>query len=126
MFEIYQVFGLVFALVLLVLDFYLLRKRKLSGKGFVLWFIIGVTIGLLSMVPPLLSLIYILIGTELWLSAFMSVGFAFFLLAIFYLYYRVSELHSLLVKLAMELSVAKYSQEQSSSSDPEPKKRKTK
>ena len=126
MWERYSLIGIVFSLVLIILDFYLLRKRKINGKGFVLWFIIGTVVGLLSAVPPLVSFVFIILGTEFTISAFVGAGFLFFLLAIFYLYYKVSELHSLLKKLAMEVSVAKYSQKQSDPSDSKPKKRKSK
>jgi len=104
----YSLIGLLFALLILLLDFYLLRKRKIAGRGFVLWFVIGAVIGLFSGVPALFSLLTALFGTEELISAVTVSGFFFFLLAFFYLYYRISELHSQVMKLAMELSVAKY------------------
>lgn len=125
MWERYSLIGVAFSLVLIILDFYLLRKRKINGKGFVLWFIIGTIVGLLSAVPPLVSFVDFIFGTEFTISAFMGAGFLFFLLAIFYLYYKISELHSMLMKLAMEVSVAKHSQKQSDPSDSKPKKRKS-
>jgi hypothetical protein len=104
----YSLIGLLFALLILLLDFFLLRKRKIAGRGFVLWFVIGAVIGLFSGVPALFSLLTVLFGTEELISAVTVSGFFFFLLAFFYLYYRISELHSQVMKLAMELSVAKY------------------
>jgi len=56
----------------------------------------------------------------------MAAGFLFFLSFTFYLHYKVSELRSLLMKLTMEVSVAKYSEKQSAPSDLQPKKRKSK
>lgn len=126
MWERYSLIGIVFCIVLIILDFYLLRKRKINGKGFVLWFIIGMVVGLLFAVPPLLSFVYLMFGTEFTISAFVATGFLFFLFLSFYLYYKISELHGLLMKLAMEMSVAKYSKEQSESNNSKPKKRKTK
>jgi len=126
MLERYALIGIVLSLVLILLDFYLLRKHKINGKGFVLWFIIGVVVGLLSAVPPILSFVYHMFGTQFTISTFMGVGFIFFIFLTFYLYYKISELHSLLMKLAMEVSVTKYGEKQSESSDLKPKKRKTK
>jgi len=126
MLERYALIGIVFSLALIILDFYLLRKRKINGKGFVLWFIIGVTVGLLLAVPPVLSFVYQLFGTEFSISAFVAVGFMFFLFLTFYLYYKISELRDLLMKLAVKVSVAEYSEKQSNTSDSEPKKRKSK
>jgi len=126
MWERYSLIGVVFSLILIILDFYLLRKRKINGKGFVLWFIIGMVVGLLFAVPPLLSFVYLMFGTEFTISAFVATGFLFFLFLTFYLYYKISELHGLLMKLAMEVSAAKYGRKQSDPNDLKPKKRKTK
>jgi hypothetical protein len=126
MLERYALIGIAFSIVLIILNFYLLRKRRINGKGFVLWFIIGGVIGLLFAVPPVLSFVTLVFGTEFSISAFMSVGFMFLLFLTFYLYYKISELHSLLMKLAVEMSVAKYSEKQSNTSDSKPKKRKSK
>lgn len=113
----YSLIGLLFALCILAMDFYLLRKRKIEGRGFVFWFITGIVLGLFSGVPALFSLFLVLFGTEELISAVMATGFFFFLLAFFYIHYRISELHSQLMKLAMEISVAKYGQKQSGTSD---------
>ena len=113
----YSLIGLLFALCILAMDFYLLRKRKIEGRGFVFWFITGIVLGLFSGVPALFSLFLVLFGTEELISAVMATGFFFFLLAFFYIHYRISELHSQLMKLAMEISVAKYGQKQSGRSD---------
>ncbi|RLI44624.1 hypothetical protein DRO69_06935 [Candidatus Bathyarchaeota archaeon] len=118
--------GIAFSLVLIALDFYLLRKRKINGKGFVLWFTIAAVVGLLFVTPPLLSFVSRLFGTEFSISAFVAAGFMFLLLLTFYLYYKISELRSLLMKLAVEVSVAKFSEKQSDSNDLTPKKRKNK
>ena len=126
MLERYVLIGIAFSLILIILDFYLLRKRKINGKGFVLWFITGAVVGLLSTVPPIASFVSQIFGTEFTISGFMAAGFLFFLSLTFYLYYKISELRSLLMKLAMEVSVAKYSEKQSDPNDLKPKKRKSK
>ncbi len=126
MWERYSLIGIVFSLVLIILDFYLLRKRKINGKGFVLWFIIGIVLSIVFAVPPVLSFVFLVFGTEFSISAFVATGFMFFLFLTFYLYYKISELRSLLMKLTMEVSVAKYSEKQSDTRDSKPKKRKSK
>ena len=126
MWETYSLIGIWVALILLVLDFYLVRKRKIQGRTFFLWFIVGVVLALFSAVPPLVSLVYMLVGTEEIISAIVAVGFLFFVLVFFYLDYRISELHSQLMKLAMEVSVAKFSESQCDPSDAEPKKQESK
>jgi len=108
LYERYTLIGLTVSIVLIVLDFYLLRKRKIQGRGFVLWLIIGGVIGLFSGIPALFSLISVLFGTENIVNAIMAAGLLFFLLTLFYFYYRLSEMHTLLMKLAMEVSVRKY------------------
>ena len=126
MLERYALIGIAISLVLIILDFYLLRKRKINGKGFVLWFIIGVGVGLIFAVPSTFWFLYYLFGTEGSISAFVGMGLMLFLFLTFYLYYKVSELHSLLMKLAAEVSVAEYSKKQSEPNDSELKKRKSK
>ena len=112
MWERYSVIGVVFALAIILLDFYLLRKRKIRGKGFVLWFIVGVVLGLFSTVPFLFELLTWLYGTEELISAVAATGFLFFLLVFLYLHSKISELHTLLMKLAMEISLIRYEREQ--------------
>jgi len=104
---------------MLLLDFYLLRKRKIQGRGFVLWFVLAVIVGLFSTVPYLFELLILFYGTEELVTAITVTGFLFFLLMFFYLYYKLSELHSQLMKLAMEISVARYG-EKRSRTDPSP------
>jgi len=116
--ERYSLVGVVFSIVIIFLDFYLLRKRKIQGRSFLIWFIIGAVLGLFSGIPPLFGLVWVFFGTENLVNAIMATGFLFFLLAFFYLNYRISEMHSLLMKLAMEVSVAKYSEKNSEPSNP--------
>ncbi len=112
MLEAYSLVGLVFSLLLIVMDFYLLRQRKIQGKGFAFWFVVGAIVGLFSIVPSLVSAVSIIFGTEFAISSILAIGFLFFLLAIFYLHYRLTELHGLLMKLAMEVSLLKSGQGQ--------------
>ena len=124
MWEGYSLFGVVVACVLIVLDFYLLRERKIEGRPFVFWFVVGVVLALFSAIPALVSLVFLLVGTEFLISAVVGVGFLFFILVFFYLDYRISQLRSQLMKLAMEVSVADFSKRQGNPGDSEQKKRK--
>lgn len=126
MWQAYSLIGVLVASLLIVLDFYLLRKRKIEGRAFVLWFIVGVVLALFSAVPPLVSLVYLIVGTELVVSTIVVVGFLFFLLVFFYLDYRISELRNKLMKLAMEVSVTKYGEKQNNPRDSKAKKQKNK
>jgi len=98
--------------MIILLDFYLLRKRRIQGRVFVLWVIIAAVVGLFSTVPFMFELLTLFYGTEELVTAITVTGFFFFLLMFFHLYYRLSELQSQLMKLAMEISVAKYGQKQ--------------
>jgi len=111
--ERYTLVGLAFSLTIILLDFYLLRKRKIQGRGFVFWFIVGAVVGLFSTVPYLFALLTLFYGTQELVTAITVTGFLFFLLMFFYLHYRLSELQTQLMKLAMEISAAKYSRKQS-------------
>lgn len=99
------------ALVLVAVDFYLLRNRKIRGKTFVVWLLIGAVVGLFSAVPTLISFITDLFGTEFTVSAVVAGVFILFLLTSFYFNYKISELQIMLTKLAMEISVKKYDEE---------------
>jgi len=110
LFERYTLIGIAFSLAIVILDFYFLRKRRIEGKAFVLWFSIGLVVGVFSALPYLLELLTILFGTQELVSAVTATGFLFLLLLIFYLYSRISEIQSQLMKLAMEISVERYSQ----------------
>jgi hypothetical protein len=122
MWETYSLLGVLVALILIFVDFYLLRKRKIQGRAFFLWFVTGVVLALFSAVPPLVSFFTLLVGTEFTISAVVAVGFMFFVFVFFYLDYRISELRSQLMKLAMELSVAKFGERQCDPDDSEQKK----
>jgi len=112
LFERYSVIGVAFALAIILLDFYLLKKRRIQGRSFALWFTIGVVLALFSTVPFLYSLLMSLYGTQEAISAVTATAFLFFLLMLLYLHTRISELQSLLMKLAMEISLIKHDREQ--------------
>ena len=122
MWEPYSLLGVLAAFILIAMDFYLLRKRKIQGRAFVLWLVTGVVLALFSAVPPLISLVNLIVGAQFTISAVVAVGFLFFVFVFFYLDYRISELRSQLMKLAMEVSVAKFGERKCDPNDSEPKK----
>lgn len=115
----YSLIGFVFALAIMLINFYLLRKRRIGGRGFLLWLAIGVGISIVFIAPPVFLPLVNLLGAEYWLSGLTGAAFMFFLAMTFYLYVmtyyfhsRISELHDMLMKLTMEFSVRKYAEEQ--------------
>lgn len=126
MWERYSLIGVGVSSVIIVLSLYLLRRRKISGRGFVFWLLVGVGLGLLSGAPPLITLISAIFGTEYTISAIMGAGFLFFLSVFFYLDYRIYRLELQMAKLAMEFSVARYGEKRSNPSDAGRARRKNK
>lgn len=118
MLERYSIIGLAFATILILADVMLLRKRKITGKIFVFWFVIGISVGVVSLAPVVLYLLSALFGAQFLLSSIIATGFSFFLLLFFYLHYKISELHSELMKLAMQISVVNYGKKHDELSKP--------
>jgi hypothetical protein len=114
LYERYSLIAFAVAFVIIFLDLYLLRKGKIQGRNFFLWIVIGLLLGLFSGVPPFLSILSLFLGTETLFNAVLASGLLFFLLAIFYLSYRISEMNSLLMKLAIEVSAKKYGETEQS------------
>lgn len=126
MLERYTLIGVGVSLVIILLDLYLLRRRKITGRGFVFWLLIGAGLGLLSGAPPLISLIGTILGTAYTISTIVGAGFLFFLSVFFYLDYRIYKLELQIAKLAMELSVTRYSDTRSNPNDARPTRKKNK
>ena len=106
--ERYSIIGLIFSAIILVLDLYLLKRRKIEASTFTLWFILGLGIGTAAVFPAFLTLIYVVLGTEVVISAVTVTAFMVLLLMIFYLDYRVNEIKDRLLKLTAEFSALKY------------------
>jgi hypothetical protein len=123
LYDRYLLIAFAVAILIIFLDLYLLRKGKTGGRNFVLWIVVGLLLGLFSAVPSLLAVLFLFFGTETLFNAIMASGLLFFLLAIFYLNYRISEMNSLLMKLAIEVSARKYGENKQN--NPSPEKQKT-
>jgi hypothetical protein len=110
--ERYSIIGIIFSAIIVLASLYLLRKRKISGGTFTLWFIIGLTLGTVSVVPAVWTLLYEVFGTDFLLSAVTAVAFMVLLLLIFYLDYQLNDLKDKMLKLAAKVSSADYGLEQ--------------
>jgi hypothetical protein len=106
--ERYSIIGLMFSAMIILLDLYLLKRRKIYASTFALWFLIGLAIGTLSVIPAFLTLLYVALGTEAVISAVIGTAFMVTLLMIFYFDYRLNELRDRLIKLTAEFSALKY------------------
>jgi acetyltransferase-like isoleucine patch superfamily enzyme len=106
--ERYTVIGIVFSAALILLDLYLVKKRKISGGTFTRWLIIGLSVGIASAVPATFSILFALLGTEFLLSAVTVTSFLVLLLLIFYLDYRLNDLNDKLMKLVAATSAEGY------------------
>ena len=110
--ERYSIIGIIFSAIIILTSLYLLRKRKISGGTFTLWFIIGLILGVVSFVPAVWTLLYEVFGTDLLLSAVTAVGFMVLLLLIFYLDYQLNDLKDKMLKLTAKVSSDNYDREQ--------------
>jgi hypothetical protein len=108
MIERYSIIGIAFSATIVLLDLYLLKKHKIDASTFTRWFIIGVAIGVVSLVPASLAFLYIILGTEVLISAVTVASFMTLLLLIFYLDYRLNKLNDRLVKLVALVSAQEY------------------
>jgi hypothetical protein len=106
--ERYLIIGIMFSATIILLDLYLLKRRKIDASTFALWFVIGLVIGTVSVIPSFLTLLYAVLGTEALISAVSGTAFLVVLLLIFYLDYRLNELRDRLLKLTAEFSALKY------------------
>ena len=106
--ERYSIIGIVFSVIIVLIDLYLLKNRKISGGTFTRWFIIGFGIGIASLVPAVFTFLYMILGTEVLISAVTVTSFMVLLLLIFHMDYRLNSLNDKVMKLVVELSAYKH------------------
>ncbi len=122
MLQSYSFFGLAFSIVLIIIGFYLISKKRITAGTFVLWILLGVGIGLVSTVPFLLELIYNIFGTQLLLSSVTAVAFGLLLILILYLYIRVDTIEDKLNKIAVQTTLINYEETKSNTFETSKKK----
>lgn len=110
--ERYSIIGIAFSATIILIDLYLLKKRKISGGTFTRWFIIGFATGIVSSVPAVFTLFYVILGTEVLISAVTVMSFMVLLLLIFYMDYRLNDLNDKVMKLVAKMSAQEYSPDQ--------------
>jgi hypothetical protein len=106
--ERYSVIGIVFSAIIILLSLYLLKNRRITGGTFTRWFVIGLVIGVVSSVPAVLTFFYMILGTDVLISAVTAMSFMVLLLLVFYLDYRVNDLNDKIMKLAAKISANDY------------------
>ena len=107
--ERYSIVGITLSITIILLVLYLLKKRKISGDVFTRWFIIGISICVISMFPAILTLLPMILGTEVLMSAVTLAFFTVLVLSVFYLDYRLNELENKILRLVVKISVDEYS-----------------
>ena len=112
MIERYSIVGIVFSAVIVLLDLYLLKKDKINGGTFTRWFMIGFAVGIVSLVPATFTFVYVILGTDILISAVTVASFMVLLLLIFYLDYRLNNLNDRMMKLVAEISSRTYDPKQ--------------
>ena len=115
--ERYSIIGILFSIFIIIIDLYLLRKRKISGGTFTRWFIIGFGTGIVSSVPSIFNFFYTLLGTDVLISAVTATSFMVLLLLIFYMDYRLNDLNDKVVKLVAKMSANDYDPNQKDESE---------
>lgn len=106
--ERYSIIGIAFSATIIFINLYLLRKRKISEGTFTRWFIIGFATGIVSSVPGIFALFYVILGTEVLISAVTATSFMVLLLLIFYMDYRLNDLNDKVMKLVAKISANDY------------------
>jgi len=104
--ERYAFIGLSFSVIIIFTTFYLIKKRKIDSSTFVLWFIIGVTIGVFSIIPSFSFILFKFIGTEALISAITAVGFFFLLIIVLYLHVIINDLKDKVLKLTVKVTAS--------------------
>jgi len=106
--ERYSIIGVAFSAIIILIDLYLLKKHKINGSTFTRWFVIGLAIGIVSLVPATLTFIYMILRTEVLISAVTVTSFMTLLLLIFYLDYKLNSVNDKLMKLVALVSAREY------------------
>ena len=106
----YSLIGVAFGLFIIAADIILLRKHKLSGRMFLLWLVYGIAVCYVAVDPSIFSRVTQLLGLQFTLTGVVIAGFAILSVMFLYLNYRIVELQSQLMKLAINVSVEDFTE----------------
>ena len=109
----YSLIGIAYGLFIIVADIILLRKRKMSGRMFLVWIVYGVVVCYVAVDTAIFSRITQILGVQYTLTGVVVAGFSIVSLMFLYLNYRIAELQSQLMKLAMNVSIVEFTEKDS-------------
>ena len=104
----YSLIGVAYGLFIIVIDIVLLRKRKMSGRMFLVWLVYGAAVCYVAVDTSIFSRITQLLGLQFTITGVVVAGFAILSIMFLYLNYKIAELQSQMMKLAMNVSVTKF------------------
>jgi len=102
-----QLIIIVFALLVLIFVFELLKRKKMSEATTLWWLVIVISIIILTVHQPLLIEINKLFGTNYPISALMLLGLSFVLLMLIYFSMKITVLSNQLKDTAQYVSIFK-------------------
>jgi len=105
--ERYSLIGFLVSVIIIFLNFYLIKKRKITSSTFTIWLLIGVFISIISLIPSVYLLIFGIFGTQFLLSSITAAGFLFLISFIFYLNIMIDNLKDKVLKLTIVISASK-------------------
>jgi hypothetical protein len=108
-YEGYTALGIAFAGALVAVDIFLLKRHRVSPGTFARWLLIGLAAGIVSLIPAVITLFALFLGTEFSLSAATLVSFLFLLVLILYLDFRLGNIESKLTMLVASMASEEYS-----------------
>lgn len=98
------IFGILFSFCLILLSAFLVRKRTLNQKEFIIWIMISLFILGVSVLPGVLGLFSRLLGLEYTFVTFSVIGISALLLLSLYMYQKLSKTIKILIKLSQKLA----------------------
>lgn len=108
MVESYSIAILITGIFLIGVSSYKLKKQTISQGTFTIWFIAGVAAIIIAIVPPALSTIQQILGTELSISTLFGISVIPLILLVFYLHQKVDFLNQRITKLIAELAANRF------------------
>ena len=104
--ERYSLIGFLVSVIIFFLNFYLIKKRKITSSTFTIWLIIGFFISILSLVPSVYLIIFDIFGTQFQLTSITAAGFLFLISFIFYLNIMIDNLKDKILKLTIAVAAS--------------------